>query len=204
MTDRNDQNQQNDNEGELTESVKTVGSFVGDLGRMLLIAVVLIYFVIRPFVAEPFIVSGVSMVPNFQHRDYLIVQKLSYRFGDVQRGDVVILRYPKDPKQYFVKRVIGLPGEQVGIVGGEVKITNKEHPEGFLLDEPYLEEGVSSGNPQFTILEDDQYFVMGDNRGQSSDSRAWGTLPGEMIVGKAWLRVLPFSNAGMIPHERYE
>ncbi len=181
-----------------TEEEKTpsVGSFLWELARIIIIAfVIMIGF--RFFVAEPFIVSGSSMVPNFHDREYLVVNKMSYRFHEPQRGDVIVFRYPKDTSQYFIKRIIGLPGEKVKIQNGQAYIFNKEHPDGSPLTEPYLSnQDITLGKDDQVTLGTDQYFVMGDNRLASSDSRSWGILPKRDIIGTAWLRVFPLATFG--------
>jgi signal peptidase I len=153
---------------------------------------------IRMFIAQPFIVSGASMETTFSTGQYLIVDQLTYHFEEPMRGDVVIFRYPKDPLKFFIKRVIGLPGDTIRIDGSEVTITNAEHPDGMILDEEY----IHSMRPSTTITEvlgDGEYFVMGDNRDASSDSRAWGILPRDNIVGRAFLRLFPLTEVGVFP-----
>jgi signal peptidase I len=152
---------------------------------------------IRLFVAQPFVVSGESMFPTFNDGQYLIVDELSYLVGTPHRGDVVIFRYPIDPSRFFIKRVIGLPGEKVEIKNGAVTIFNKDHPEGFTLNEPYIDEPFSA-NYNNTVPAD-QYFVMGDNRNRSSDSRAWGFVPKKLMVGRAYVRLLPLTSISYLP-----
>lgn len=181
------------------ENAPNVGSFLWELARVVIIAfVVMIGF--RFFIAEPFIVSGSSMVPNFHNREYLVVNKLGYHFNQPQRGDVVVFHYPKDPSQYFIKRIIGLPGEKVRIKDGKVVVFNKENPDGAILQEPYLpnqNETFSNDPEKLETLGDREYFVLGDNRSHSSDSRVWGVLPADDLVGKAWLRVFPLNSFGL-------
>lgn len=157
----------------------------------------LIVIPIRLFVAQPFVVSGSSMVPTFQDGQYLIVDEISYRLGEPKRDDVIIFRNPKNQKVFFIKRIIGLPNETVDLVDRDVIITNKEHPNGFTLDQPFIK-SVASNNMHFE-LGDDEYFVMGDNRGASSDSRYWGPVPRKLIVGKAFLRLLPVNQISFMP-----
>lgn len=167
--------------------------------RFSLIAL-LIVFPIRMFVAQPFIVSGASMEQTFQNGEYLIVDQISYRFEEPARGDVIVFRYPRDPSKFFIKRVVGLPGDQISIEGNVVTITNESHPEGALLNEPY----ISAMQPN-TFLEetlgDGEYFVMGDNRDKSSDSRMWGVLQERNIIGRALIRLFPVGDAGLFPGE---
>lgn len=186
---------------ELTATVRSIALFVWDLAKVFLVAFVLVWGIIRPFIAEPFVVSGSSMVPNFHNREYLIVEKLSYRFHQPERGDVIVFRYPKDPTQYFIKRIIALPGERVTVGQGQVTLFNNEHPDGFILDETYLSnQNMTLGRPELVELSGNDYYVLGDNRMYSSDSRVWGPLPKVDFIGKAWLRVLPLKQFGLVPH----
>lgn len=180
----------------LAETTPSVGSFLWELARIVIIAfVIMVGF--RFFVAEPFIVSGSSMVPNFHDREYLVVNKVAYHLHDPQRGDVIVFRYPKDTSQYFIKRIIGLPGEKVKIQNGKAYVFNDEHPEGSALTEPYLSnQDITFGKDEEIKLGSDQYYVMGDNRLASSDSRVWGILPKRDIIGTAWLRVFPLKTFG--------
>ena len=159
----------------------------------------LIVIPIRLFVFQPFIVSGASMEPTFETGEYLIVDQLSYRMHPPKRGEVIIFRFPQEPSKFFIKRVIGLPNETVELRGNTISIVNSEHPEGFSIDEPYLE-GEPARNDFLTFgLKDDEYFVMGDNRGASSDSRVWGALPEHFIVGRALVRLYPPQKADVLP-----
>lgn len=152
---------------------------------------------IKFFVASPFIVVGASMYPTFENSDYLIVDKLIYQFEEMKRGDVVVFRPPTSEKTYFIKRIIGLPGETIRVRGNMVTIINKDNPDGFVLSEEY----VSSAREGITdvTLESDQYFVMGDNRAVSSDSRVWGPLTKERISGRVDLRLFPLSEIDIMP-----
>ncbi|MEZ4180094.1 MAG: signal peptidase I [Candidatus Doudnabacteria bacterium] len=180
------------------EENPTVGSFLWELSRIVIVAFVLMIG-FRIFVAEPFVVSGSSMVPNFHNKEYLVVDKISYRFSEPQRGDVVIFKYPKDTSQYFIKRIIGLPGEKVQVNNGSVVVYNDAHPDGVTINEPYLKSNSSTFGPNDVVaLGTDEYYVLGDNRLASSDSRVWGILPKHDIIGQAFLRVLPLSELGTL------
>lgn len=157
---------------------------------------------IRMFIAQPFVVSGDSMFPTFHDGQYLIVDEISYIVNGPHRGDVVIFRYPNDPSRFFIKRLIGMPNEKITIKDGIVMITNKENPEGFALTEPYINEKFLTSFTYETGA--DEYFVMGDNRNRSSDSRQWGILPRKLMIGRAYLRLLPFSDAAYLPGEYKE
>jgi signal peptidase I len=150
------------------------------------------------FIAQPFIVSGASMETTFSTGEYLIVDQLTYHFEEPQRGDVIIFRYPRDPSKFFIKRIIGMPGDSVRIEGSTVTIANTTHPDGMVLSEEYVL-SQRPGSPVFETLGDGEYFVMGDNRDASSDSRAWGVLQREKIVGRALLRLFPFSEIDVLP-----
>lgn len=165
--------------------------------RFALIAI-LIVVPIRFFVAQPFIVSGASMDETFANGQYLIVDQVSYYFSDPDRGDVVIFRYPRDPSKFFIKRVIGLPGDTVSITDAKITIKNERYPTGLVLEEPYITT-MQPAAPQVEVLGPKEYFVMGDNRDYSSDSRVWGILQEERIIGRAWLRLFPPGTANFLP-----
>ncbi|OGI64059.1 signal peptidase I [Candidatus Nomurabacteria bacterium RIFCSPLOWO2_01_FULL_41_21] len=167
-----------------------------ELVRFALIAIAVV-LPVRFFIAQPFVVSGSSMVPTFENGDYLIVDEISYTLGTPKRGDVVIFRYPKDPSKFFIKRIIGLPDETVSIKGNIVTIVNKENPDGFELLEPFIKN--TANNNTSVKLDDDEYFVMGDNRSGSSDSRVWGPVKKNLLVGRALLRLLPVNKIGVMP-----
>lgn len=209
---KNDSPKSNVFEGE-KKSYYGVGSFILEIVKVFILAVVIIT-PIRVFLFQPFFVQGASMEPNFKEGQYLIINELGYKntkleigekklfsiqsFKELNRGDVIVFRYPKDPKQYFIKRVIGLPGEKIKVSGGKVHIFNKENPNGFLLDENnYLEEKVKTPGELVQELDEDEYFVMGDNRSYSHDSRSWGPLGKDFIVGKVLVRAWPFNKAAI-------
>lgn len=175
---------------------KTKGQSFWELVRFALIALVIVV-PIRVFIAEPFIVSGASMVPTFENGDYLIVDKISYKLGDPKRNDVVIFRYPNDTKKFFIKRIIGLPNETVDITGNDVTIKNQEFKEGFKLEQPFVKN--IANNDTHLELKNDEYFVMGDNRSGSSDSRYWGPVKRNLLTGKAFVRLLPISQIEVWP-----
>ncbi len=152
---------------------------------------------IRAFVAEPFIVAGSSMSPTFENGDYLIIDKISYALGTPERYDVVVFRYPADPKKFFIKRIIGLPKETVNINGTTVTIINSENKGGVVLEQPFVKK--YGDNETHFELKDNEYFVMGDNRGASSDSRYWGAVNQELITGRALIRLLPFDKINVLP-----
>lgn len=164
----------------------------------LVLLALLIVGPVRLFVVNPFIVSGSSMVPTFHSGEYLVVDKITYRFESPRRGDVIIFRYPKDPSKFFIKRIVGLPNESVILNNGAVTIKKDGDGEKSLdLDESYIK-NKSSESVTYVLLKN-QYFVMGDNRISSSDSRVWGPLDRDLIVGRALLRLLPITEASVFP-----
>ena len=167
--------------------------------------VFIVAFSIRYFLVQPFIVEGSSMLPNFVDKEYLLAEKFNYFINEPRRGDVIIFRYPKNPSTNFIKRVIALPGETVEIENNKITIINDSHSNGVTLDESaYLDKNVNTFTQikgKFTqTLGPDEYFVMGDNREHSSDSREWGVLPKSYIIGRAWLTLKPFDKFGI--HKR--
>lgn len=174
-------------------------SFLKDTLRFTIIAL-LIVVPFRMFIAQPFLVNGASMEPTFENGHYLIVDELSYQFTEPERGSVLIFKYPLDPKKYFIKRIIGLPGETVKIENGIVFIINSENPEGFKLEEPYVT--LTKNDTLTTKVPEKEYFVMGDNRSGSLDSRYWGTLGEKFIIGRPIVRLYPFQEIGLWPGEQ--
>ena len=163
----------------------------------LALLIVVVVIPIRIFVISPFIVDGESMHPTFENLDYLIVDELIYDFHAPARGDVIVFRYPNDPSLFYIKRIIGLPGETVSINQGVVTITTVDG-KNITLAEPYIvnEDATYTKNVSLTAGE---YFVMGDNRPNSSDSRVWGPLPRNDIIGRVDLRLLPVGKSGFFP-----
>jgi len=147
---------------------------------------------IRYFLIQPFFVKGASMEPNFLDGDYLIVDEISYRFETPRRGEVIIFRHPLEPSQFFIKRVVGLPGENVEVKDGKVYINGSE-----LNETKYLQNIETVGNVEVK-LDKDEYFVLGDNRDASSDSRKWGEVDKKLIIGRAWLRAWPVNRLGAV------
>ncbi len=178
---------------------KNDGSSARSLIVYTIVALALAFF-IRFFIAAPYVVSGASMIPTFYDYHYLIIDRVSYGFETPQRGDVIVLDLPQDTSRALIKRVIGLPGETISLSGTEVTIVNAAHPNGFVLNEPYLDPQNLGGPTDMKVtLGPDQYYVLGDNRRVSADSRSWGVLPRQDIVGRAALRLFPFDKIGILP-----
>jgi signal peptidase I len=173
--------------------VWVVGSFFWGLQEAVLVAKIIIV-PIRYFIAQPFFVRGDSMLPNFHNGEYLVIDQLSYRLSQIKRDDVIVFRYPLDESEFFIKRVIGLPGDEVRIANSQVTIINQTYPAGVVLNESkYLSSEVNTGGQVDVRLGSDEYFVLGDNRPASSDSRSWGLVKKSEIVGRVWVRAWPFN-----------
>lgn len=175
--------------------LSAAGLFILEVVKIAVLAGVTIAL-IRYFLFKPFYVKGASMEPNFYDREYLIVDELTYRLRAPERGEVVVFRYPGNPKEYFLKRIIGLPGERVKVAEGKVTIYNDAHPDGVELNESYLPSNLPTIGEEKTTLSNNQYFVMGDNRPNSYDSRRFGPVDKSLLVGRALLRGWPFSRIG--------
>ncbi len=191
------------------EEYYSVSGFMLEIIKIVFLAF-LIFAPVRYFLFQPFFVQGASMEPNFEDKEYLIVREFGYKeiavgkegeevfaiepFKKLKRGWPVVFRYPKNPDQYFIKRVIALPGEKIEVKSGEVKIYNNENPDGFILNErEYLGSEVNTLGEISLLLKNDEYFVMGDNRMFSSDSRSWGPVNEKNIVGKVIFRAWPLN-----------
>lgn len=197
---QNKEEEQNINETNIDEVAHEKKKQMHPLTEIIQFALIALIIVIpvRMFIAQPFIVSGASMENTFHTGEYLIVDQVSYRLHEPEPGDVIVFRYPRNPSTFFIKRIIGVPGDTISIDGNVVTITNEKHPNGYVLDESYVAEMAPN-----TFLSEElgerEYFVMGDNRDKSSDSRTWGILQRENIIGEAFLRLFPFNEAGVAP-----
>ena len=157
---------------------------------------VIIFLIIRIGI-QNYRIEGQSMEPNFHDGEYLIVNKLAYRLGEYERGDVIVFKYPNDPSKDYIKRVIGLPGDTVEIRGGQLFVNNSQ------IEEPYLHMPNTRDEPP-TVVEAGHLYVMGDNRPASSDTRSWGQLGQNFVIGQAWLAIWPFDTAGLVKHQPIE
>ena len=167
-------------------------AFVWETIKVIVISLAII-LPIRYYLVQPFFVKGASMEPNFEDGDYLLVDEISYRFSEPSRGDVVIFRYPEDQSQFFVKRIIGLPGETIEVKNNKVVIYSSQSSGGLELQEDYLSSEQETLGNMLIRLDGSEYFVLGDNRLASSDSRRWGPVNKSLITGKAFLRAWPFT-----------
>lgn len=182
----------------------TVGGivlFILEVVQIVIISAAII-IPIRYFLIQPFYVKGASMEPNFYDHEYLIIDELSYRFREPDRGEIVVFRYPRDPRQFFIKRVVGLPGETIEITDGRVIIYNNFYPNGTVITEDYIFTESTNGKIK-TTLGADEYFLLGDNRDESMDSRSFGPVTKDALIGRVWVRGLPFSRVGTFDLPEY-
>ncbi|MDD5071124.1 MAG: signal peptidase I [Patescibacteria group bacterium] len=180
-------------------------SFVFELVKIIVISLVII-IPIRYFLVQPFYVKGASMEPNFYDHEYLIIDEISYRFREPTRGDIIVFRYPKNPQEYFIKRIVALPGEKIQIKDGQVHIANDSDLNSFILDEPYLASGTKtySLSEDIVSLGEKEYFVLGDNRNSSKDSRSFGPVNRSFLTGRVLLRGWPFSRISLFKLPEYQ
>lgn len=167
-----------------------LGEFVVELVKVVLISLVII-LPVRYYLVQPFYVKGASMEPTFLDHEYLLIDEISYRFEKPERGAVVVFRYPRDPRQFFIKRVIGLPGETVNIKDGQVVISRSGPEEDLTLEETYLDSGTTTSGDSSVTVPVNSYFLMGDNRNASLDSRVFGPVAESYLIGRVWLRAWP-------------
>jgi len=181
--------------------MRNLFSFIWEIVKIVVIAL-LIVVPIRYFLFQPFFVKGQSMEPNFEDGDYLLIDEFSYKFRNPQRGEVIVFKYPNDLSQRYIKRIIGLPGETVDIKEGKLTVYSSAGTK--VLDESaYLPQyDYTPGDVQIT-LDEKEYFVLGDNRGASADSRRWGSLPQEDIIGRVFFRAFPLAALSRIKAPSY-
>lgn len=180
-----------------------IGAFFLDILETIIVALA-IFVVIYLFLFQPHQVKGASMEPNFHDGEYILTDKISYRFGAPKRGDIVIFRAPRNPELDFIKRVIGEPGDRVKISNGKVLVNDVQLKEQYLSAALYTHGGAFlTDNSTFTVPEK-AYFVLGDNRDHSSDSREWGPVPVGNLIGKAFFRYWPPTRLGILPHASYK
>lgn len=157
---------------------------------------------IRTFIVQPFYVKGASMEPSFNDHEYLLIDEVTYRLRDPLRGEIVVFRYPKNPREFFIKRIIGLPGETVEIKEGRIRIASEAVPGGFILNESYLDD-LSTGGDRRVRLADSEYYLLGDNRDASLDSRIFGPVKRQFIVGRVWVRGWPLDRIDKFETPQY-
>jgi len=187
---------------EIKPESSSFGKSVWEWVKVIIIALA-ISLPVRFFIAEPFVVNGASMDPTFATGQFLIVDRLTYRLESPKRGDVIVFEYPENPSVYYIKRIIGLPTETVNLKDGIVSITTASTtttaPQTTTLNEPYIADIHASHDTFHVVLGKSEYFVMGDNRAQSSDSRVWGPLDTRFIIGRPIVRLFPLNTLSILP-----
>jgi len=180
-------------------------NFIASLLEVLEIALIAVVtvFIVRSFLLQPFLVNGASMEPNFSNGDYLLVDELTYRLRSPERGEVIVFRYPGDESTYYIKRIIGLPGERVVFEKDGIKIFNDKNPSGFRINEAYLPMPLAYTDKEF-LISPNQYFVMGDNRSYSFDSRSWGSLDKRELIGLVRVRLWPVTRISLFEEPVYQ
>lgn len=181
---------------------KRIGTFFLDTIETVVIALA-IFVVIYLFLVQPHQVKGNSMFPNLIDGEYILTDKLSARLNNYKRGDIIVFKAPRDHEVDFIKRVIGLPGETVQVGDGKVYINNTPLEESYLPSDYVTNPGVFLRTHENVTVPADKYIVLGDNRSHSSDSREWGFVKKEEIIGKAWFRYWPVSQIGFVPKVGY-
>lgn len=184
--------------------IRNFFSYVFELIKIVAVSLAII-IPIRYYLIQPFYVKGASMEPNFYDKEYLIIDEISYRFYEPARGDIIVFRYPRNQEEYFIKRVIALPGEKVQIKDGFVYIYNRADSAGVKLEEKYLPAGDKTYglNEETVSLNHDQYYVLGDNRNSSKDSRSFGPVDKKLITGRVLLRGWPFDRINIFSAPEY-
>ena len=181
--------------------MRNILSFFLEISKIVIIALVIV-LPIRYFLFQPFIVRGASMEPSFHNGDYLIIDELSYRFSNPERGEVIVFKNPKNISQKFIKRIIGLPEETIQINEGRVIIFQDDEAQ-ILNESFYISEFTETPGDLTVSLAENEYFVLGDNREFSYDSRVWGSVEAKNIIGKVFLRVLPVTNLSKVVAPSY-
>lgn len=182
--------------------LRRLGAFFLDILEVVVFAVAIFLFIYL-LILRPHKIKGSSMEPNFPDKEYLLTEKVTYYLNQPKRGDVIVFKPPISEEDEFIKRIIGLPGETVSVSGGKVFINGK------ILEEPYLDKNLLTTGGNFLsegakiTVPPDEYFVLGDNRPHSSDSRTWGFVIKKRISGRSWLIYWPPSQAGFVKKINY-
>lgn len=182
--------------------LKRLGAFFLDVLEVVVFAIAFFLFLYL-LVFQPHKIKGASMDPNFKDAEYLLTDKVSYRFGEPQRGDVIVFKAPGLEGEEFIKRIIGLPKEKISIKENRVYINGNILEEKYLTSDKYTGGGTFLSDAKEIVIPEGSYFVMGDNRPHSSDSRSWGFVPREDINGKAWFVYWPISEMGTVKATNY-
>lgn len=187
--------------------LRAIAAFFIDIIETVVIAIA-IFLVVYLFLLQPHQVRGESMQPTFEDGQYILTDKFTYRFQVPQRGDVIVFKSPQNNSVDFIKRIIGLSGEKVKLVNGRVVIINSQFPEGLTLNETYTNQAPTRPGTQLKegdefLVPPGSYFVLGDNRNHSSDSREFGAVSKDLIIGRAWVRYWPLPQLTFVPQVQY-
>ena len=182
--------------------IKRLGAFFLDVLEVVVFAIGIFFFVYL-LIMRPHKIKGQSMHPNFPDGEYLLTQKVSYYLHPPKRGDVIVFKPPVSPDDEFIKRIIALPGDRVKVGSGKVYVNEELLNEDYLDDSLYTSGSNFLGDGKEFIVPDSEWFVMGDNRPHSSDSRSWGPITKKDISGKAWLIYWPPNLAGTVKKQDY-
>ncbi|MBI1864034.1 signal peptidase I [Candidatus Woesebacteria bacterium] len=177
--------------------VKRLGAFFLDILQVIVFAVSIFLFIYL-LIMQPHKIKGSSMEPDFHDGEFLLTDKVTYRFGEPKRGDVVVFKAPPDDSDEFIKRIIGIPGDTIDIKGGKVILNGKEISEPYLTSDTFTSSGVFAKEDVPFTVPTDFYFVMGDNREHSFDGRSFGLINKSKITGRAWVIYWPVSKMGVI------
>ena len=181
---------------------KKAGGFLLDIVETFVIALAM-FVIMYLFLFQPHQVRGSSMYESFHDEEYLLTDKITYRLSEPKRGDVIIFRAPKQEDYDYIKRIVGLPGELIKVSNCHVFVNDQLLKESYLLENLCTSGGRFWQTDQNIPVPENQYFVLGDNRPRSSDSRDWGTVPRENIIGKAWYRYWPLERIGIVKKAEY-
>jgi len=179
-----------------------IGSFILEILQIVVFAVSIFLFVYL-LILQPHKIKGASMEPNFHDGEYLLTDKISYRIGQPTRGDVVVFKAPPTYKDEFIKRIVGLPGETISIQRGKVYINGRELKENYIPENTYITPGKYLQEGQNLVIPQNSYFVLGDNREHSLDSRNIGPVERQYITGRAWFVYWPVTEVGVIDSPKY-
>jgi signal peptidase I len=175
---------------------RKIGAFILDFVETVIMALA-VFVIIYLFLFQPHQVRGNSMLPSFEDKEYILTDKISYRLHSPARGDVIIFRAPQNEDYDYIKRIIGIPGDTIRIENGRVYVNEEQIEEPYLPEDEVTIKGRFVESKQSMTVPEDQYFVLGDNRNHSSDSREWGFVPKENIIGKTWFRYWPPGRIGL-------
>lgn len=182
--------------------LRRLGVFILDILQVVVFAVALFLFTYL-LVLQPHKIKGQSMDPNFANGEFLLTDKVTYRFGQPQRGDVVVFKAPPDDREEYIKRIIGLPGEKIKVAGGRIYVNEMILKEDYIDSTVYTNAGNFATEGTVVTVPDGEYFVVGDNRNHSYDSRSFGFIGRKKITGRAWIVYWPPQKAGSIPSPSY-